>query len=662
MSAGDRRLQGILLAAVFLALAVLACGPVSDGEPPGVTILSPAGGATVMVGEAVEIVSEVVADAGVVRVELLVNDQLVREDAPLDGNPATFAVIQAWTPEVEGEARVSVVAYDTSENAGAATIAVRVAADAAEAAPSKPVEDVESSAGCTLNASYVADVTVPDNTKVEPGAEFVKTWRIRNSGTCDWTAGFNLVFVSGDQLGGEKAVAVSDTPAGGTTDVSVKLVASDNAGEYRSNWQMRSDEGRAFGSTLYVQIVVAGARIVESTEEPTDEPPEEPTEAPPTTSGGEVCRGGDPVVALLVDPALEDGIRSGLNRFEADLCDDGYAVIERLSDYGNPPEIRAYLADLYDYTQRHLVGAILIGDLPHAYQWLEVTYTNPDIPPTTREVISFQYYADLDGIFDTSPGYTSPGGYTYSYDVHSGDVDWEIWVGVLPLYKGNPATTVDALNRYFDKNHAYRTGGYDLPRTHLEIDEHAHATTAEEHDQLLDGMRSGQYAWTPFSEDPDAQFFFDSSPGGLSVDQGYETLSTGVADFTVLSAHGTPSGSGRMNIGWVESHPVRTAFFVDGACSAGNLDYADNILTAVLYSSTSEVVLAEGTTSESGGMGTNEDGFYGHNIATALSAGESFGRAMVGHVNVPLIYPWSESREEHFAEQVILGDPTLTIQ
>jgi hypothetical protein len=376
----------------------------------------------------------------------------------------------------------------------------------------------------------------------------------------------------------------------------------------------------------------------------------------------EACRGGADVVVLLVDPALVIGIRPALSQFETDLCAGGYAVVERRADFAVPPEVRAYLAELYTRTSQRLVGAVLIGDLPHAYQWFRVEYTNPSISPTEQEVISFQYYADLDGVFEASAGYVSPGGYSCSYDVHGGDVDWEIWIGVLPLYKGDRSQTVEALNRYFEKNHAYRAGTYDVPRAYLEIYEHRAAATLEEHNQILESIRSGEYAWTPFSDSPDAHIYFDSPPGGISVAQGYAALSEGVADFTVVSAHGTPSASGRIDIAWVESNPVRTVFFVSGACSAGNLDHADNFLTSILYSPTSMVLVSEGTTSESGGMGKNTDGFYGHNIATAMSRGEGFGQAMLSHVNVPLIYPWSDNREQHFSVQVILGDPTLALR
>ncbi|MBC7228016.1 MAG: hypothetical protein H5T61_12435, partial [Thermoflexales bacterium] len=65
--------------------------------------------------------------------------------------------------------------------------------------PSPEVTPMEptTAAGCTLGARWVADVTVPDNTAFAPGIPFVKTWRVRNSGTCAWEPGTKLVFISG---------------------------------------------------------------------------------------------------------------------------------------------------------------------------------------------------------------------------------------------------------------------------------------------------------------------------------------------------------------------------------------------------------------------------------------------------------------------------------
>ena len=127
-------------------------------------------------------------------------------------------------------------------------------------------------------------------------------------------------------------------------------------------------------------------------------------------------------------------------------------------------------------------------------------------------------------------------------------------------------------------------------------------------------------------------------------------------------AHGYWGAHGSIDIQWVESNPVRTYFFWSNGCAVGNLDYPDNFISAIIFSPTSLVLVAKGTTNNSGGMGNNQNGFFGHNVATALSQGKNFGEAILDHVNEPLILPWSSNREMHFATSIILGDPTLRIQ
>ena len=127
---------------------------------------------------------------------------------------------------------------------------------ATAAATATPVPDVSGPGGCTLNAAYVADVTIPDNTRVDPGETFTKIWRVRNSGTCAWESGAQLAFVSGEPMGGPVAVDVPAVAPGSNTDVSVDLVAPREPGTYRSTWQLQGPDGVRFGSRVYVQIVV----------------------------------------------------------------------------------------------------------------------------------------------------------------------------------------------------------------------------------------------------------------------------------------------------------------------------------------------------------------------------------------------------------------------
>ncbi len=114
--------------------------------------------------------------------------------------------------------------------------------------PSKTPTTVAPTPIVCYRARYIADVTIPDNTVLAPGQAFVKTWRIKNDGTCAWTAAFDFINTSGGSLG---APAVIDMPAavnpGGTIDVSLSMVAPADEGTYTSYWQVRTDGGTRFG-------------------------------------------------------------------------------------------------------------------------------------------------------------------------------------------------------------------------------------------------------------------------------------------------------------------------------------------------------------------------------------------------------------------------------
>lgn len=374
------------------------------------------------------------------------------------------------------------------------------------------------------------------------------------------------------------------------------------------------------------------------------------------------CPSAQRTVELIVNPELGPAIDPGLVRFAQDLCADGYEVTETRRSFASPVELREHLQARRSALGSRLDGVILVGEAPRAYQFVTLESANPNIPSFSEEVISYQFYADLDGSFTASPGYHSPEGRTYSYDQHGGNVDWELWVGVLPLYQGSVSDTEAALVRYFDKNHAYRAGADPLPRAFLQVSEHFTATTSAEHESILGELRSGSYSWQPFSQEDSARIYFDSPPGELNVDQGYAALSGGAADFFVGDAHGWSGAHGKLTIAWAKSNPIKTVFFWSNGCAVGNLDRGENFLSALLYSPTSRVLVAKGTTNNSGGMGNNQEGYSGRNVATALVQGDSLGAAIRRHVNVPLVYPWNETREFHLASPVILGDPTLKLR
>jgi hypothetical protein len=100
-------------------------------------------------------------------------------------------------------------------------------------------------------------VTIEDGTVIAPGAAFVKTWRIQNTGTTTWTTSYSLVFISGDQMGDIKSVSLSQSvPPGQQVDISVNMVAPTTAGRYQGFWEMKNASGQLFYDSVYVLISV----------------------------------------------------------------------------------------------------------------------------------------------------------------------------------------------------------------------------------------------------------------------------------------------------------------------------------------------------------------------------------------------------------------------
>lgn len=93
------------------------------------------------------------------------------------------------------------------------------------------------------------DVTIPDGTDLKPGETFKKTWRLVNGGTCTWTSGYHLVFVSGDNMGSPASVQLTagTVAPGQQIDVSVDLVAPNTPGTYRGYFKLRNSSGVLFG-------------------------------------------------------------------------------------------------------------------------------------------------------------------------------------------------------------------------------------------------------------------------------------------------------------------------------------------------------------------------------------------------------------------------------
>lgn len=134
---------------------------------------------------------------------------------------------------------------------------------------SLPVTPLATTAGGTQavitgdKAEFVADISVPDGTVFQPGAPFVKTWRLKNAGTSTWTTTYTVVFANGDQMGAPVSLVLPvAVPPGQTVDISVPMVAPTQEGNYTGNFLIANSNGQRFGidpnagQPFYVVIVV----------------------------------------------------------------------------------------------------------------------------------------------------------------------------------------------------------------------------------------------------------------------------------------------------------------------------------------------------------------------------------------------------------------------
>jgi len=130
-----------------------------------------------------------------------------------------------------------------------------------KAPPTAPPQGSGNFTPC-YSATFVSDVSIPDGTIVSPGETFMKTWRVKNDGSCPWNSSFKFVFIDGDIMGGAYVYAFPGVAAPGqTVDIPIQLYAPAATGTYTGNWKIQAPDKTIFGVGEYsvplsVKVVV----------------------------------------------------------------------------------------------------------------------------------------------------------------------------------------------------------------------------------------------------------------------------------------------------------------------------------------------------------------------------------------------------------------------
>lgn len=135
--------------------------------------------------------------------------------------------------------------------------------------------------GCN-NLAFVRDVTIPSGTVLNPKEDFVKTWKVANTGTCKWVYQYQLLLLSGNAFNGNNTKLNRVVDVGNWTELSIGMGAPKNPGDYTSYWRMADANGNMFGASLAVTFTVKAPTPTSASATNTTSPTstDTPTETP----------------------------------------------------------------------------------------------------------------------------------------------------------------------------------------------------------------------------------------------------------------------------------------------------------------------------------------------------------------------------------------------
>jgi hypothetical protein len=426
-----RMFSSFTLLFVLVSLSLLACDVGTlMGSKPTIVIGSPPSGSQFRDGEDVSVQSTSTDSSGIVRVELLVDGNVVRTD-PAPSPQVSYMLIQTWKA-TQGNHTLSVRAYNTSNTmSDPAAIAIAVAgtavapsvvpstsiaqvatpANTPNPGPTVPGAATAAPAACTNLSQFVADVTVPDGTVIAAGQAYNKIWRLRNSGTCTWGTGYEFVFIAGEAMATTTVIAVPSTAPSATADFLIAMVAPAAPGTHSGQWQLKAPTGTLFGTKVNVTINVPG--------------PATPTNTPPP-----VCPGAPVITSpLTASPTTINSGQSTTLSWGSVTNADSASIDQGIGGVATPGNMVVSPATTTTYT----LTATGCGGTKTS----QVTVTvNPTVPPAPAQV------SPNDGVvlrvfprvatFTWSP-VTFPVALTYMIEVQVNTGSWQVHVVNGPI-------------------------------------------------------------------------------------------------------------------------------------------------------------------------------------------------------------------------------------
>jgi hypothetical protein len=193
--------------------------------------------------------------------------QIVAEPRPSGEEPASDSSTSPLHSDEERQLREAIL-ESVKSAASAASVAgdgrakkaVREAGAVENLTPVLPGGEIPAEGGGTLSAAYVTgSILVKGGGVITPGCSFVKTWRLKNSGSVGWPVGTRLVHVGEDTpiKGPAEGVTIKGSVSPGEEVViCATFTAPPFAGRYRSFWRLVTPSGDRFGHRVWLDIHV----------------------------------------------------------------------------------------------------------------------------------------------------------------------------------------------------------------------------------------------------------------------------------------------------------------------------------------------------------------------------------------------------------------------
>lgn len=111
---------------------------------------------------------------------------------------------------------------------------------------------------------FIEDVTIPDGTSIPINTEFVKTWRVKNTGKVTWKDRYLQRMTPASSLvcSSPSRVPIPETKPGETIDISVTFTTPYLPGSCRTDWKTTDKEGNVYFPDMHglYSVVVVTAK------------------------------------------------------------------------------------------------------------------------------------------------------------------------------------------------------------------------------------------------------------------------------------------------------------------------------------------------------------------------------------------------------------------